>query len=133
MKGYNVNKENAEFKYPTLYKYSCQMLLLNMINIWTTHSMQGGRGHWAVYYTSPKKIYNNCLMISCFIKLSVRTFQPLILIQRRGNFVYNNWGCTSMYQPISYPFRSMPRIPYFRLSTYMSGKWVISVKPRLQN
>ena len=33
MIGYNVKKENAEFKYPTLYKYSCQMLLLNMINI----------------------------------------------------------------------------------------------------
>ena len=23
------------------------------------------------------------------------------------NFVYHHWGCTSIYQPLSYPFRSL--------------------------
>ena len=35
------------------------------------------------------KIYSKVKMISWFVKLSVQTFQPLIVIYRRGNFVYN--------------------------------------------
>ena len=42
-----------------------------------------------------------------FIKLNVQTFQPLILINRRGNFVYTHWGCTSIYRPLSFPYRSL--------------------------
>ena len=34
-------------------------------------------------------------------------FQSLILIYRRGNFMYHHWGCTSIYWPLSYPFRSL--------------------------
>ena len=75
---------------------------------------QGGRGQWAVYYTSPQ---------SCIIRFLIRwlnnfgdyfdwlvhfrTFQPLTVICRRGNFVYNHRGCTSIYRPLSYPFRSL--------------------------
>ena len=33
-------------------------------------------------------------MIGWFIKLNVQTFQPLIIIYMRGNFVYHHWGCT---------------------------------------
>ena len=29
--------------------------------------------------------------------------QPIIVIYRRGKFVYNHWGYTSIYQPLSYP------------------------------
>ena len=43
-------------------------------------------------------------MISWFIKLSFQTFQPLIVIYRRGNYV---WGSTSIYYPLSYPFISL--------------------------
>ena len=32
-------------------------------------------------------------LIGLFIKLSVQTFKPLILIYRSGNFVYQHWGC----------------------------------------
>ena len=39
--------------------------------------------------------------------MSFQTFQPLILIYRRNNFVYHLWGCTLIYQPLSYPFGSM--------------------------
>ena len=28
-------------------------------------------------------------------------------MQRRGNFIYYNWGCTSFYRTVSYPFRSL--------------------------
>ena len=33
-------------------------------------------------------------LIGLFIKLSVLTFQPKIVIYRRGNFVYHHCGCT---------------------------------------
>ena len=42
-----------------------------------------------------------------FIKLSVKTFQPLTVIYKRDNFVYNHWGCTSIYRPLSFPFISL--------------------------
>ena len=46
-------------------------------------------------------------MIGWFIKWGVQTFQPLIIIIfRRSHFVYHHW-CTSIYQPLIYPFRSM--------------------------
>ena len=46
-------------------------------------------------------------MIGSFIELSVQTFQPLIVIYRSGYLVYNHWGCTVIYRPLSYPFRSL--------------------------
>ena len=39
------------------------------------------------------------------IRLSIQSF--LILICRRDNFVYHHLGCTSIYRPLSYPFRSL--------------------------
>ena len=47
------------------------------------------------------------ILISWFIKLSVQTFQPLIVIYNRRNFVYPHRGCTSMYWPLSYLFKSL--------------------------
>ena len=41
------------------------------------------------------------------IKFSVQTFQPLILIYRRGNFMHHHWGCTPIYPSLCYPFRSL--------------------------
>ena len=51
---------------------------------------KGGRGHWAFYYTSPQSIFlirllknfgdYYIILIGWFIKLSVRIFQPLIVI-----------------------------------------------------
>ena len=32
----------------------------------------------------------------------VQAFQQLIVIYRRGNFVYHCWGCTSIYRLLSY-------------------------------
>ena len=34
-------------------------------------------------------------------------FKPPIAIYIRDNFVYHHLGCTSIYQPLSYPFWSM--------------------------
>ena len=48
-----------------------------------------------------------------FIKLSVQTFQPLILLYRRGNFVYHHWRSTSIFRPLSYPFRSLIPSPLY--------------------
>ena len=36
------------------------------------------------------------ILIGWFIELSVQTFQQLIVIYRKGNFVYYRWGCTSI-------------------------------------
>ena len=56
-----------------------------------------GKQHWGILLH----------FLNWFIKLSGQTFQPLILIYRRGNFVYHHWECTSIYRPLSYPFRSL--------------------------
>ncbi len=47
------------------------------------------------------------IWIGWFIRLSVQTFRPLIVIYRWGNFVYRHWECTSIYRPLSYPFWSL--------------------------
>ena len=53
------------------------------------------------------------LLLNCeFLKLSVQTLQPLIVIFRRGNFLYNHWGCTSIYRQLSYPFRFLYVCPF---------------------
>ena len=54
-------------------------------------------------HESPK-FYNNVFLFVVLItlgtfKLNVQTFQPLIVINRRVNFVYNHWECTLIYWP----------------------------------
>ena len=49
-----------------------------------------------------------------FLKLQLNlvgglTF-PLSVIYRKGNFVYHHKGCTSIYRPLSYPFRFLYKI-----------------------
>ena len=51
--------------------------------------------------------------------MSVFTFQPLILIYGRDNFVYHHWGCTWVYRPLSYPFRSLYIIFFLYLDLTM--------------
>ena len=53
------------------------------------------------------------ILIGWFIKLIFETFKLLILMYRWGNFVYHHWGCTSIYRPFSYPFRSLRNTIYF--------------------
>ena len=42
------------------------------------------------------------ILIDWIIKMRVQTFQPLIVIYRRGNFDYHHLGCTSIYKPFFY-------------------------------
>ncbi len=51
------------------------------------------------------------ILIAWFIKLSVQTFQPQIVIYSRGNFVYHHWGCKSIYRLLFYPLRSLTKAP----------------------
>ena len=87
------------------------------ILIITDNSRQGGENGLFISLI-PKVLYlhflilklNNlgdfyCILVGWFIFLSVQTFQPLIVINRRGNFEYHDWRCTSNYWPLSYPFR----------------------------
>ena len=41
--------------------------------------------------------------------------KPLFVIYRRCNFVYHYRVCTSIYQPLSYPFRSLRDIHSWRI------------------
>ena len=45
---------------------------------------------------SPQSFKNNVILFVAWlvivIKLNIKMFQPQILICRRGNFVYHNWG-----------------------------------------
>ena len=94
-------------------RYNKQENGLNSMQLHVCRSkyMQGGRGYWAVYYT-----YHQSFMI-CFptnfwdlywflIGLFFK-FQPLIVNYRRFNFVDHHCGCTSIYCPLSYPFRTL--------------------------
>ena len=95
-----------------------------MINIYFFH---GRMGHWTVYYTSHQSLlimFLICwlnkfgvlywILISWFIILGVQTFQILIEIYWRGNFVYDHWGCT-FYNNLSAIVLSL-LIPAFLLS-----------------
>ena len=52
-----------------------------------------------------------------WFKLSVQTIQPHIV--KSYNFVYNHWGHTSIYRPMSYSFSSLTRIRFYILITNM--------------
>ena len=51
--------------------------------------------------------YFNYILIFWFKKLIVQTLLPLILIYRKSISIYHHCRCTSIYQPLSYPFRSL--------------------------
>ena len=51
------------------------------------------------------------ILVDWFINFSVQTFQPLIVIYIRGNFMYHHWKCKSIYRPLSYPFRFLNNSP----------------------
>ena len=53
------------------------------------------------------------------MKLSVQTFKLLIVPTDRDilSLVYQQWVCTSIYWPLSYPFRSLDNYPLFRYNT----------------
>ena len=67
---------------------------------------QRKRGQWADYYTSPQShiITFFYLLAQQHLTSLTQTFQPLILIYKRGNFVYI---IASINRPLSYPFGSM--------------------------
>ena len=64
---------------------------------------QRRKGQWTVCYISPQSFIirflirwlNNFFILEIFI-----SFQSLIVIYKRNNFVYHHWGCTSIYQPL---------------------------------
>ena len=98
--------------YPPPFLFDRQIYL----HIWEVFVLSGGgRGHWAVYsYSLAGQRWKLLLnLIGWFIKLSVQTFQPLIVIYRKGNFVYRDWGCTSICRSLSYPFRLLNNISFF--------------------
>ena len=64
---------------------------------------QGGRGHWAVYFTSPqsfivtfsfslaKQLWGFLLNFDWLVfEVECPNFQPVIVIYRRSNFVYHH-------------------------------------------
>ena len=73
----------------------------------------GEWGQWGCLLHYFPKFYNNVFSLVSITTLGtcpiscVLTFQPLTLIYRRGYSVYHNWGRTSIYRPLSYPFRSL--------------------------
>ena len=80
--------------------------------------IQSGRGHWAVYYTSLQNFIKKSFLIRWlnnfgnflivwFIKMNFQTFQPLIVIFRKDNYMCSHWECLSVYRPLSCPFRSL--------------------------
>ena len=72
---------------------------LSYVDIKTVKNLREGEN--GLFNTLVSKFYNNVflfVLIGWLIKLSVRTFQPIILIYRKYNYVYHHWKCTSIYQ-----------------------------------
>ena len=60
---------------------------------------QGGRGHWAVnYLPNLNRLLNNFGILNYDILVHLdECLQQLIVIYRKDNFVFHNWGCASIY------------------------------------
>ena len=73
--------------------------------MWET--VHGGRGHWAVYYTRHHSFIINISYsltnLGTFIEfwlvgsLSWVSKVSTIIFYRKGSFVYNDWGSTSIF------------------------------------
>ena len=50
---------------------------------------------------------NNFVDLNKFWVVGLLSWILNVLIYRRSNFVYQYWGCTQIYRPLSYPFRSL--------------------------
>ena len=68
------------------------------MNKYVSHQIQNCRegGDIRLFITLVPKIGK-------FIKLSIQTLQPPIVIYKRGSFVHHHWGYRSIYRPLSYP------------------------------
>ena len=62
---------------------------------------------------------------------SVQMFQSLIVMYRRGNFVYHHWGCTAIKRQKSYPFRFLfEKRGGYNWFTHKIGEIVFSFMPK---
>ena len=81
---------------------------------------QGGKGHWTLNFTGTQSFITTLShllaqkhwvylldFVGWFQISSVQTFQPIALIYRKGNFVYQHWVSISIYHALSYPLRSL--------------------------
>ena len=97
-----------------LYKLSFKFKNLLKLSSKKFRNLQGGRGHWAVNYTSPQsfrimfslKTYIEFWLVVA-LNLVFQRYQPLIIIYRKGNFICHHWDCASVNRPLSYPFRAL--------------------------
>ena len=67
-------------------------------------------------------------LIGWFKTITVQTFRPLIVIYRKVNFEYIDWECTSIYRPLSYPFRYLkitmvPKVLIRKLKNFLVPIW----------
>ena len=90
-----------DFVYCNLGKniiFSLIVLCLNIPDNYTMlvhlfmHRVGGDNGMFITLFLFP-----NIILIGWFIRLSVQTFQPLILFYRRSNLGYNHRGCTHSF------------------------------------
>ena len=90
-----------------MYVYQKQQILIKNIQ-WNCRE----GGNIVLFITLVPKVFierflsvastTYCILIGWFIRFGVQTFQPLIVIYRRGKFVYHHWECKSFYRPLSY-------------------------------
>ena len=90
----------------------------------TTHlqlSVTEGGDIWLFITPQSPKFYQNVSLLVRlttlgYLGLSVKTFQTLIVIYGRCNFVYHHWKCTSIYRSLCYPFRSLQLCIFMELT-----------------
>ena len=77
-------------------------------------NLQEGSGCFPLNYTGTQSCMALCscswgyffiIFITWFQTNSVQSFQQIIIIYARSNFVYYHRECTSIYNPLSYPLR----------------------------
>ena len=93
---------------------SYQWLFIKIFNV--HYQMLRRRGQWAVNYTS----HQSFLIFLSFLNLNLfMNFDCLVhwvecpnvsttnCNLQKVNFVYHQWGCISIYKPLSYPFGTL--------------------------
>ena len=83
--------------------YVCYTFFWTNINIWLyiclILSIKEREGTLGEFMTLVPKVLWLCVLIVGFT-LNLN-------FNRMGNFVYHHWGCSSIFQSLSYPFRSL--------------------------
>ena len=102
-----------------MLKQYCQgwnSVVLLAVDPMLSAGMEGTMGcllHYSPKFCNNGFLFVGLITLGTFFKILIvyyvkcLTFQPLIVINRRCNFVWYDWVFTLIYRPLTHPFRSL--------------------------